>query len=258
MSKTMKNEPWQLSIPVSAIVFDCDSTLSSLEGIDELAKNSAAYEEVKALTSLAMNKTGINPDLYQKRLNLIHPTLKQMIALGEDYYTHRVPEIIEVIQVLQRLNKTLYIVSAGFFHAIALFAEYLHIPVQNIFAVNLEFDQQGNFINYDHSSPLIHNDGKRHIIEKIKKNHTNLIHVGDGLNDFASHGIVTRFVGYGGIVYRKKVAEFCDYYINTPSMSALLPLCLTKTESESLLPEEETLYQKGLSLLREGKILLKS
>ena len=39
------------------IVFDCDSTLSSIEGIDELARlaGPSAFKEVEALTHAAMN-----------------------------------------------------------------------------------------------------------------------------------------------------------------------------------------------------------
>ena len=41
------------------ICFDCDSTLSKIEGIDELAKNVGLGEELAELTNAAMN--GIVP-----------------------------------------------------------------------------------------------------------------------------------------------------------------------------------------------------
>ena len=37
------------------VIFDCDSTLTALEGIDELARSGGQYEEIKALTDAAMN-----------------------------------------------------------------------------------------------------------------------------------------------------------------------------------------------------------
>lgn len=57
----MMQPKWQLAMNISAIIFDCDSTLSSIEGIDELAETKNVQQEVSRLTELAMNKTGINP-----------------------------------------------------------------------------------------------------------------------------------------------------------------------------------------------------
>ena len=46
----MNNHSWQLPDPIEAISFDCDSTLSSIEGIDELAKFNSCESEVNQLT----------------------------------------------------------------------------------------------------------------------------------------------------------------------------------------------------------------
>ncbi|TAK75879.1 MAG: phosphoserine phosphatase, partial [Gammaproteobacteria bacterium] len=59
---------WQPQAPIPAIVFDCDGTLSMIEGIDELAKHNGVSEAVQALTAEAMEKTGLHPDLYRQRL----------------------------------------------------------------------------------------------------------------------------------------------------------------------------------------------
>src|SRR5579864_8230977 len=116
---------WQLSSPVSAIVFDCDGTLTSIEGIDCLAKNNGVGESVSALTSEAMAKTGINPTLYQQRLDLVIPRREQVYALGHQYYAHRMPDVIEIINLLRRLNKSLYLISAGVNPAVRMFGEML-------------------------------------------------------------------------------------------------------------------------------------
>src|SRR5437016_3271945 len=82
---------WQLQTPISAIIFDCDGTLSAIEGIDELAKNTGVSEAVQSLTAEAMGKSGLNPGLYQKRLDLTYPNREQVTALGYQYYAHKVP-----------------------------------------------------------------------------------------------------------------------------------------------------------------------
>jgi len=250
----MTSPSWQLSNPVSAIVFDCDSTLSSIEGIDFLAKNNGVGEAVKLLTTEAMSRTGLTPSLYQKRLDLVTPRREQVHALGHQYFAHRAPDISDVITLFKRLNKAIYLVSASVNPAVKIFGEMLQIPVENVFAVDLRFDQQGNFLDFERSSPLINNDGKRNILEQLKTQHKHIIHIGDGLNDIVTLDLVTRFIGYGGVAYRKNIADLCKFYINTLSFSPLVPLTLTLDELTSLSPEESLLYEKGLAAIQEGKV----
>lgn len=250
----MAANSWQLNKPISAIVFDCDGTLSSIEGIDFLAKNNGVGEAVKSLTSAAMGQTGLNPVLYQERLDLVFPRREQVYALGHQYFAHRVPDICDVINLFKRLNKSVYLVSAGVNPAVKMFGEMLQIPPENVFAVDLRFDQQGNFLDFERSSPLVNNDGKRSIVEQLKAQHKDIIHIGDGLNDVVTLDLVTRFIGYGGVAYRKNIAELCKYYINTLSFASLLPLALTHDEAAALLPEEQALYQRGLTAIQEGKV----
>lgn len=240
---------WQLKKPLSAIVFDCDGTLSSIEGIDALAENNGTSDIVQALTAEAMSKSGINPNLYQKRLDLVYPTRQQVITLGAQYFANQVIDAKNVIEVLQRLNKSVYIVSAGLMPAVAVFGQLLKVPRENIFAVNVSFDPEGLYTDFDRASPLISNEGKRIIVSQLIDKHPELMYVGDGMNDLAVTDIVTRFVGFGGIFYRKNIAEKSDFYIHNESMSGLLPLALTQQELTLLNQDEKNLYQKGLKTL---------
>jgi phosphoserine phosphatase len=244
----MNHTHWQLQTPISAVIFDCDGTLSSIEGIDELARQNDVYAQVQALTAAAMGSTGINPALYQQRLDLVRPTSAQVMALGEQYFAQQTPAAQQIIQILQRLNKTVYLMSAGLYPAVALFGRSLNIPAENIFAVNIFFDAQGNFTDYDQASPLVHNDGKRQIVMQLTNRHPTMAYIGDGLNDLSAYDVVTRFIGYGGTYYRANIADKCEYYIKSLSMAPLLPLILTATEQQTLTAEEQTLYQQGLHL----------
>lgn len=237
---------WQLQTPISAIVFDCDGTLSSIEGIDRLAKNNGTEDIVQAMTAEAMGSVGLNPGLYEKRLELVYPEQQQVFDLGLSYFTHQVPDIKAIIDLLQRLGKTIYIISAGLFPAVSIFGGLLGVPLENIFAVGIYFDPQGHYIDFDRASPLVQAEGKRILITKLQKKHPDLLYVGDGLNDVAVRDLVTRFVGYGGIFYREKIEKMCEFYIRTPSMTALLPLALTSEERGLLTPAEQGLYQKGI------------
>jgi phosphoserine phosphatase len=247
----VNKQTWQLKIPLDAILFDCDGTLSSIEGIDELAALAGPEiaHTVKVLTEEAMGRSGIDPDLYEKRLALVNPTQSQVEALSQLYFEHQAPYVVEVIALLQRLGKTIYILSAGLLPAVVSFAKQLNISPQHVFAVDIQFDAEGRYQGFDSSSPLIHNTGKRSIVEKIKQQHQQLLYTGDGLNDLAVRDLVARFVGYGGSYYRQNIADQCEFYIKAQSFLPLLPLALTREEYEKLSMKEKMLYDEGVVLM---------
>lgn len=246
---------WQLISPITAIIFDCDGTLSSIEGIDELAEKNEVGDVVQRLTAEAMGKSGMCADLYAERLDLVQPTQDQMVTLGLEYFKHQVPDITNVIHILKRLKKSIYIISAGLLPAVADFGKLLQIAEENIYAVNITFDSQGKYVGFDQTSPLINKHGKRIVVNEIKKKHETIAYVGDGLSDYEVYDLVQRFIGYGGAYYRENIADLCQYYIKTLSMAPLLPLLLTKEEYERLPPQEKQIYQRGLHAIHENVLI---
>lgn len=245
---------WQLKHPIEAIIFDCDGTLTSIEGIDELAKINGVGDVIQEMTAQAMNTTGINPDIYQTRLDLIYPTKKQVFELGIEYYRRVTPDVLSIIKLFTRLNKKIYLISSGLYPAVAIFAELLTIPLANIFAVDVMFDENDNFLRYDASSPLVQKDGKRIIVTELIKQHRGIVYIGDGINDYVVHDLVTRFIGYGGAFYRENIYQSCQFYIAAESILPLLPLCLIEEEVDALFPHEIDLYHRGLQILRSEKV----
>jgi phosphoserine phosphatase len=231
-----------LDFPASAIIFDCDGTLSKIEGIDELAKANNVTHIVQKLTEKAMGKSGMTIELYNERLALVQPTYQQIVQLGNDYITHRVQDIDKVIQILKHLNKTIYIVSAGLHPSVNIFGNFFNIPSENIYAVDIHFDSLGKYVDFDRSSPLVHRNGKQIIVEQIKQKHTNTVYVGDGLNDLEVRDVVTRFIGYGGVFYRENIKSACEFYVDDSSMGAILPLIMTLDEVDLLTPQQKRVY----------------
>jgi phosphoserine phosphatase len=246
------NINWQLAMPINAVIFDCDGTLSKIEGIDELARQNHAGAQVAELTELAMGKTGINPEIYRERLRLVDPTREQVEHLGDLYFQHMTPDADQVIQLLSRLHKTIYIISAGLKPAVSLFGQLLQVPEKNIFAVDIEFNSDGTYIDFDHTSPLTTSHGKRLIDTRLMEEHQTIAHIGDGLNDLVVRDLVTRFIGFGGMFYRASIEAQCDFYIKAPSLAAALPLLLTTTEANALNDADRGLYNKGLDALDAG------
>jgi len=249
---------WLLHSPIDAVVFDCDGTLSQIEGIDWLATVNGVGKAVQALTEEAMGKTGITQALYTKRLDLVQPTASQLAQLGNAYYAHLTPDVDRIIALLQRLHKAIYVVSAGIQRAVEDFAERFGIPKQNVFAVKTHFDAQGCYVDYDKNSPMTQPRGKRRVVDIIRQRHPRLVYTGDGINDTEVIDQVTRFVGYGGAYFRESIAERCDFYIVSRTFLPILPLILTETEQQALSEQDRAIFQAGLALIKAGQVCLQS
>ncbi len=95
------------------VFFDCDSTLSAIEGIDELARHKGKEWRVGVLTEKAMNGDLDLAEVYGKRLQAIRPTRGQLNAIAERYWETLVPDAEAVIAALRLLGKQVFIVSGG-------------------------------------------------------------------------------------------------------------------------------------------------
>jgi phosphoserine phosphatase len=245
----MKSHPWQPSSPIQAISFDCDGTLSTIEGIDHLAKLNSQFDRVRKLTQQAMEETGLSLSLYNERLDIVQPTQQQLHQLSDMYFNHLTDGAQQVIALFQKLNKAIFIISAGNNPAVSLLGERLHIPQEHCFAVDLYFDSNGKYQGLDQDSPLINRYGKNDILENIKEEHGSVLHIGDGMNDLEAKDVPTRFIGYGGNFQNSNVAQQAPFYFNAPTLLPLIPLSLTEEETEQLEPEDLELYKLGVKLL---------
>src|SRR3954468_14926222 len=95
------------------VFFDCDSTLSSIEGVDELARLKGKKARVGLLTQKAMDGDLDLAEVYGKRLKAIRTTRGQLAEIEQMYWDHMVPDAREVIAALQFLGKQVYIISGG-------------------------------------------------------------------------------------------------------------------------------------------------
>ena len=69
------------------LLLDCDSTLSSIEGIDELGRlrGPATFKAVEDMTNAAMNGGTPMEAIFAKRLDIIKPTAAELAAIGAQY-----------------------------------------------------------------------------------------------------------------------------------------------------------------------------
>jgi phosphoserine phosphatase len=217
-----------------AICFDCDSTLSRLEGIDELASRYGRKSEVATLTEAAMSGALSIDDVYAKRLSIVRPDREAVAWLGERYVEELVPGARETIEALRRLGKEVYVVSGGLLPSVRHLAQALTIPDSHVYAVSIEFDANGAYRGFDQGSPLPRADGKAVICRELAKRHGAIAMVGDGMTDVAARAGGAYVIGFGGVAYRETVARGADCYVAHAALTATLEPLLSNEERKAL------------------------
>jgi phosphoserine phosphatase len=204
------------SVPTKLICFDCDSTLSAIEGVDELARAGGPqiYAQVEAMTNDAMNGKIPVEAVFERRLALIRPNRSHVEAVGRNYIETIEPTAVATLAELSARGWTMVIVSGGFRQAIRPLANVLKI--ERIEAVDLFFDEFGTYAGYDASFPTTRSGGKPEVIARLKRelNPVCTVMVGDGVSDLESKAEVDRFVGFGGYVTRAAVKNGADAFIS--------------------------------------------
>jgi phosphoserine phosphatase len=216
-------------VPFEAIILDCDSTLSSIEGVDELARRRGVGPEITALTEQAMQGRVPLEAVYAKRLELIRPDRDLVRWLGDRYVQTLVPGADELVRVLLERGKEVHVVSGGILQAVAMLAASLRIPHANVHAVELRFDADGSFAGYAQDSPLARSGGKRTVAEKIARGRR-VAAVGDGVTDLEMQEAGAMLIGFGGVAVREAVRDCADVWIEESSLAALVPYLLTEPE----------------------------
>ncbi|MFC5051654.1 HAD-IB family phosphatase [Rubritalea spongiae] len=197
------------------IIFDCDSTLSSIEGIDELAraKGPEVFAEVEALTNAAMNGEVPLDQVFARRLDIIRPDLATCTAVEQLYIDTVEPTAVDTLDKLREQGWSFAILSGGFKRLIEPLAKFLNID--RIEAVPLNLDENGLYVSFDNTYPTTYNGGKPEIIRQLKAEFSpeKIIMVGDGVSDLETQSEVDNFIGYGGYTPREKVQAGADHFI---------------------------------------------
>ena len=228
--------------PYGTVVFDCDSTLCAIEGIEELAREDA---EIARLTRAAMEGTVPLEEVYGRRLALVQPTRADVEHIGARYVETLLPNAIPLVAALQALGKRVCIVSGGLLPAVRRAAEALAIPPAQVFAVDLRFDATGRYEGFDESSPLARAGGKIALLRSLRRAEERLSFVGDGATDLEAASEADRFVAFGGVVRHARVLAAARVRCLDPDFRALLPLLCSSAERAELerRPEHRALLQ---------------
>ncbi|MDJ0924212.1 MAG: HAD-IB family phosphatase [Acidimicrobiia bacterium] len=242
------------------IFFDCDSTLSSIEGIDELARMKGKFDEIKAMTDAAMDGEVYLDAVYDRRLEMLAPTHEEIVAIEPLYRSTVVPHAAEVIGALHVAGKEVFVVSGGLLAAVRPFGRWLGVPHDHVRAVSLEYDaltgewwdylqdqwDQRTDVEYKDSedTPLVQASGKSDVVtEMLGGRYGRTVLIGDGVSDLAASDVVDLFVGFTGVVSRPHVIAEAEVLVTGDSLAPLLAIVLTESEQKTL---SGTVYEEVL------------
>lgn len=206
----------------NVICFDCDSTLSKIEGIDELARRVGVGEEMAKLTDAAMNGAVPLEAVYEQRLAIIRPDRDSIDWLADVYIEQIVDGAKPVFEALLAQGKEVHIISGGLRQAIMPLARYLGVPDAHVHAVDIYFHEDGSYQSYQLDSPLARNGGKAEVCSVLLKEPGTMAVIGDGKTDMEAKQAGAYVIGFGGVVDRAIVRELADVYVTEPSLLAVL------------------------------------
>ncbi len=253
------------------IFFDCDSTLTMIEGIDELARLKGQYDHIADLTRRAMDGEIKLEEVFTARLDVLRPTRADLHRVAQAYRAASVPEAKETIAALRFAGCEVYIVSGGLLPAVQEFARSLGLPGRTVHAVPIQFDQlSGQWWRYELDryggnpderylglppTPLIETQGKRQIITTLSGAEKRTLLAGDGITDLEARDAVKLFVGFGGVVQRDRVADEAAVYISANSLSPIVPLALSAEDAEKVRRSEHApVLELGLQLIARHQV----
>ncbi|MCA9954584.1 MAG: HAD-IB family phosphatase [Anaerolineales bacterium] len=257
--------------PYKHVFFDCDSTLTTVEGIDVLAETAGKKWRVEVLTNAAMDGKLDLEDVYAKRLQAVRPTHDQIQQIRAVYKRNIVADAQAVIAALHFLGHHVYIISGGLAEPVEQFGLFLGVPKQNIRAVNVDYDRlagqwwqgegnghspkQARYLDYEEGALTV-SDGKAEIVRELlgEQNGRSLL-IGDGSSDLLAGRRVDLFVGFGGVVERERVKREAPVFLQSPSLAPLLllaagPAAIRKVKNTP----HEAVFQKAFTLTHTGAI----
>jgi phosphoserine phosphatase len=209
----------------ASVIFDCDSTLCAIEGIEALASRNR--DEITRLTEAAMRGEIPLEEIYGRRLELIRPTRQDVEHLGQRYIEALLPGARETVSGLLRADVDVRILSGGLRPPVVAVARALGLDERAVTAVGIQFDEHGRYAGFDAGSPLTRSEGKAQIVREWGESLPRpAMLVGDGATDLAAAREVELFVAFAGVVDRPVVTSTAGVVVRERSLAPILALAL--------------------------------
>jgi predicted phosphoserine aminotransferase len=238
------------------VCFDCDSTLTAIEGIDWLAERAGAGPEVEALTRRAMDGEVPLEAVYAERLAAVRPGPDDLAALAEAYAAHVVEDARDSLAALAAAGIEPWVVSGGLLPAVLPFAAWLGIEPGRVLAVPIRWSEADPW-RAAAAHPLASTRGKRGVVARLALG-ARVALVGDGASDAAARAEVDLLIGFGGVVRHGRMREAADAWIDSPSLSPVVPFLVGRHPGPLAGTIHEAVWHTGTALIEAGQASLLS
>lgn len=197
------------------VLFDLDSTLTTVEWCDRIAQKKGKWAEVAKITEETMDGKRSFDEAFPLKTHLVAPSKTDIKELVGHYLKHLTPQIPDLIKQLTTAGITCWIVTQGYSKAAKAIAKELKMEFAH--GVEVVHDAEGKYQGLLPDQPLLSNDGKNKIVEQIKKAYPNeeVIFIGDSVADLKTKEVADRFIGFGVNKVRPVVKENADLFAST-------------------------------------------
>lgn len=209
-------------MPNRKFVFDFDSTLTSVEGLDVLAeislKDNPEREEVvkkiQEITDLGIDGDISFTDSLSRRIALLKANKSQLAELIDLLKTKLSSSVEANREFFDKYKDQIYVISCGFKEFIDPVVKDLGIVPERVFANTFKFDESGTIVGFDEANPLSQHNGKVNCL-KGSGIEGEIQIIGDGYSDFVMRreGVADKFFAYTENVSRKKATDNADHVV---------------------------------------------
>lgn len=220
---------------MSILVFDFDSTLVSVEGLDELFARSleegedresrlAAFREV---TDLGMAGELSAEESLRRRLAVLDADRGLVESVGREIGRNLSPSVSRNLSFFRENAERIYVLSGGFEELIRPSLAHLGIPDDRLLSHRFLYDERGRVKGLDPTTVLAR-EGKPGALREIGGQSRPVWMIGDGATDLEVRtlGLVDRFVAFTENRYREPVVARADAVVR--SMDELFSLLETQ------------------------------
>ncbi len=216
------------------LVFDFDSTLVSVEGLDELfarslsgaADRAARVAAFREITDLGMAGKLSAEESLSRRLSILSADRRQVDAVGESIRASLTPSVARHRGFFKENAARIYVLSGGFEELIQPTLRDLEIPAERLLAHRFIYDDEGMVVGVDPETAVARG-GKPGALRTVAKPSEPMWAIGDGATDLELRtlGLVDRFVAFTENRSREPVVARADAVAR--SMDELLTLLET-------------------------------
>lgn len=210
-------------------VFDFDSTLTRVEGLDVLAEIALAgrperesiVREIQEITNLGIDGEISFTEGLERRIKLLNAHRDDLVKLISVLREKISPSIAANKDFFKTYGSDIYVISAGFKEfIIPIVAEYC-IPEDRVYANTFTFDESGKIVGFDAENMLARHNGKIDCLKALNLEGEVQV-IGDGYSDYVMReaGIAHKFFAFTENVRREKAARYADFI--APSLDEFL------------------------------------